>query len=93
MTEQLNEHWSNLSHVKRRKTMKRLVYLIPVVMFGVILSACASKTPQPSDEMINPGDRIGDSLITTGEGEDVIFVTKLIAPLIVARRQSLVSNL
>lgn len=60
--------------------MKRLVYLTLVVMFGVILSACASVTPQPSDEMINPGDRIGDFLITTGEGKDVIFVTKLHCP-------------
>jgi hypothetical protein len=30
--------------------------------------------------MINPGDRIGDFFITTGNGEDVIFVTKLHCP-------------
>jgi hypothetical protein len=47
----------------------------------------ATATPQPvetpsqrNDGMINPRDKIGDFLITTGDGEDVIFVTKLHCP-------------
>jgi hypothetical protein len=60
--------------------MKKLVYLTLIVMFTIILGACVKATPQPVDEMINPGDKIGDFLITTGDGEDVIFVTKLHCP-------------
>lgn len=45
-----------------------------------ILSACATATSQPIEGTINPGDKIGDFLITTGDGEDVIFVTKVHCP-------------
>jgi len=30
--------------------------------------------------MINPGDKIGDFLITSGDGEDIIHVSKLHCP-------------
>ena len=60
--------------------MKTPVYLTLIVQFVFILGACATATPQSSDEMINPGDKIGDFLITTGDGEDVIFVAKLHCP-------------
>jgi len=53
--------------------MKRLVYLTLLLMFAVILGACARATSQPTVEIINPGDKIGDFLITTGEGEDVTY--------------------
>ena len=42
--------------------------------------AHVSATPQPSDEVISPGDRIGDFLITTEDSEDVIYVAKLHCP-------------
>jgi hypothetical protein len=68
-------------------TMKKPVYLMLIVLFVFILGACATATPQPVETpsqriegMINPGDKIGDILITTGDGEDVIFVTKLHCP-------------
>jgi len=60
--------------------MKRLIYLTLIVMIAFVLGACASAMPQPSNEMINLGDRIGDFLITTGDGKDVIYVTKLHCP-------------
>jgi hypothetical protein len=69
-------------------TMKKPVYLMLIVLFVFILGACATATPQPVIEtqsqpiegMINPGDKISDFLITTGDGDDVIFVTKLHCP-------------
>jgi hypothetical protein len=60
--------------------MKRLVHPTLLVMFAVVLGACAKATPQPNEGLINPGDKIGDFLITKGGGEDVIFVTKLHCP-------------
>ena len=68
--------------------MKKPVYLMLIVLFVFILGACATATPQPvietqsqpNEGMINPGDKIGDFFITTGNGEDVIFVTKLHCP-------------
>lgn len=60
--------------------MKKLVYLTFIVLFAFILSSCAKATPPPAEGMINPGDKTGDFLITTGDGEDVIFVTKLHCP-------------
>ena len=40
--------------------MRRLAYLTIIVLFATTLGACAQATPQPTDEMINPGDKIGD---------------------------------
>ena len=60
--------------------MKKIVYLTLSMLFVIILGACAKATSQPTDEMINPGDKIGDFLITTGKGDDVIFVSKLHCP-------------
>ena len=61
-------------------TMKTPVYLTLIVLFVFIFGACATATPRSSDEMINPGDKIGDFLITTGGREDVVFVSKLHCP-------------
>jgi hypothetical protein len=78
--------WLTSSYVQRRLTMKKLVYLTISVQLAVFLGACAtatpiaSATPTASEEMINPGDKIGDFLITIGDSEDVIFVTKLHCP-------------
>ena len=60
--------------------MKKLIFLIFIALFAGTLSACVKATSQLVDEMINPGDKIGDFLITTGDSEDVIFVTKLHCP-------------
>lgn len=60
--------------------MKKIASLTLVALFVLILGACAKVAPEASEEMINPGDKIGDFLITTGDGEDVIFVTKLHCP-------------
>ena len=53
--------------------MKGPVFLTLTVLFAIILSACGEATSQPADEMINPGDNIGDFLITAGEEENVTF--------------------
>ena len=50
--------------------MKKLVFSVLVVLFVLVLGACGKSTPQ-SAEMINPGDKIGDFLITTGGVEGV----------------------
>jgi len=54
--------------------MKKLVYLTSIVLFAMILGACAKATPQPVQEMINPGDKIGGFLITTWEEGDVTYI-------------------
>ncbi len=51
-----------------------------IVVLILLLTACAKATPEQVEGMINPGDKIDDFLITTGEGEDVIFVSKLHCP-------------
>jgi hypothetical protein len=61
--------------------MKTFQHLTLIVILGVILSACASSAPKPSDEMINPGDKIGDFLITTREDDDVVYITNLHCPI------------
>jgi hypothetical protein len=60
--------------------MKRHKYIILIILFSVILSACAKTTPEQVEGMINPGDKIGDFLISTGEGEDVFFMSKVHCP-------------
>ena len=56
--------------------MKKLVFRLFIVLFAVILGACAQATSQPADEMIDPGDKVGDFLITTGDNEGVSFKSK-----------------
>ena len=51
-------------------SVKKLARPLLVVLFGLVLGACGKSTPQ-SAEMINPGDKIGDFLITTGGVEGV----------------------
>jgi len=53
--------------------MKRLVRPAFIVLFAIVLGASEKATPQPVDEMINPRDKIGDFLITTGELGGVTF--------------------
>jgi hypothetical protein len=61
-------------------TMKKIGYLTLIMLFAIILGACAKATPQPADEMINPGDKIGDFLITSSGDDSVIYTTKVHCP-------------
>jgi hypothetical protein len=54
-------------------TMKKIIYLALIMLFVIILGACAKATPQSANEMINPGDKIGDFLITTGDEGKVTY--------------------
>jgi hypothetical protein len=45
-----------------------------IVMFAIVLSACAKATTQPDNETINPGHKIGDFLITEGDSEDINYL-------------------
>ena len=67
--------------------MQRFIYLTLIALFSITAAGCGQTTQQPieatqtlSDQMISPGDKIGDFLITTGDGKDVIFVSKLHCP-------------
>jgi len=67
--------------------MKKTARVMLIVMWAGVLGACAGATqgstgaaPQAGDDVINPGDRIGDFLITTGYSEDVVYATKLHCP-------------
>ena len=51
--------------------MNKLVYLTLIVLFAISVGACARATQEPTNEAINPGDKIGDFLITTGDEEVV----------------------
>jgi hypothetical protein len=42
-----------------------------VVLFAAIASGCAAATQVPAGEVINPGDKIGDFLIKTGDEADL----------------------
>ena len=48
--------------------MKTLAYLMILGMLcAVFLGGCAKATPEPTGETINPGDKIGDFLVKTGD--------------------------
>ncbi len=47
--------------------MKRLAYIMLIVLFYVMMASCAKADSESADEMINPGDKIGDFLITTSD--------------------------
>lgn len=60
--------------------MKNIAHLTLIMLSVVILSACAKTTPQSRDGMINPGDKIGDFLITTSNDDSVIYTTTIHCP-------------
>ena len=55
--------------------MNRFVRSILVVLLASMLVSCAGVTSTPADtnKMIEPGDMIGDFLVTTGDEEDVVY--------------------
>src|SRR4030066_605619 len=67
--------------------MKKIIYLTLIVLLSIIIGGCEKATKQPSeatpnlsDQMIKPGDKIGDFLITRGGGEDIFFMSKVHCP-------------
>ena len=50
-----------------------------IVVFALILVSCANTDPE---DMINPGDMIGDFLITTGKGDEVTYNWELNSALV-----------
>lgn len=62
--------------------MKKLIHLILIVLISLIAAACARATPQNVPGMINPGDKVGDFLITADSGEDVVLMTNVHCPFV-----------
>ena len=62
--------------------MKKFVYPLLIVLFAIVLASCASSSEEASAEMINPGDKIGDFLITTGEGDEITYNWELDSALV-----------
>ena len=59
-------------------SMKRtIIDGLLIVVFALILASCANTDPE---DTINPGDKIGNFLITTGTDEEVTYVSKLHCP-------------
>jgi hypothetical protein len=48
---------------KRRMTMKKTIHLTLVMLYVIILSACATTTSEPTDKMLKPGDKIGNMTV------------------------------
>jgi hypothetical protein len=61
-------------------TMNKFLVLSLVIMLVTMSGACSGATLQPVNEPITPEEKIGDLLITTGDGEDVTYVTQLHCP-------------
>jgi len=67
--------------------MKIIVYLTLIAVLSIIIGGCGKATQKPneaipnlSEQIIKPGDRLDEFLITTGEGEDVFFMSKVHCP-------------
>ena len=67
--------------------MKIIVYLTLIAVLSIIISGCGKATQKPneaspnlSERIIKPGDRLGEFLITTGEGEDIFFMSNVHCP-------------
>ncbi len=62
--------------------MKKLVFLTISLLLAIILGACATATPTTAvtpttAALINPGDKVGDFLVTKGEEGDVTYTWDL----------------
>lgn len=60
--------------------MKKLTRLLPIVLFVLASASCIKTGSTSAEDMINPGDMIGDFLVTTGNDKDVTYVSKLHCP-------------
>ena len=79
------EHYSDTGviHLNLSSDMSKGVYHEGVCLFyfhclfASVLSSCAQPTPAPTNKMIEPGDQIGDFLITTGKPGEVTYQWEL----------------
>jgi hypothetical protein len=53
--------------------MKTIIPLTLLALFPIFLSACAGASSQLGSALINPGDQVGDFLITTGKDGDFTY--------------------
>jgi hypothetical protein len=67
--------------------MKKFACLSLLGLLTIMLVSCAKATPQPVEPksspiagLINPGDMLGNFLITTGNEKDIYYVTKVHCP-------------
>ena len=63
------------------RTLKRLIPVAITLLLVTTLASCARSRPEPADDRIQPGDRIGDLLITTGDDGDMVFIAKIRCPV------------
>ncbi len=61
--------------------MKKHIILMLIALISVIACACVLAAPRSSGGLINPGDKIGNFQITTGEGDQVSFAMQLHCPV------------
>jgi hypothetical protein len=61
-------------------TMKKRSLLTLMVLCAAVLAACTKNSSDSVERMINPGDKIGDFLITTGGDEGVTYVCTIHCP-------------
>ena len=62
--------------------MKKIKLFKFVVLFAAMLASCAKASAELANGMINPGDKIGDFLITTGDGDEVTYNWELDSALV-----------
>lgn len=55
--------------------MKKLVYTICIALVVIVLGACTMT--EVDNGMIDPGDKVGDFLVTTGSEEDTNYLMEL----------------
>jgi hypothetical protein len=60
--------------------MKRFFYLLLIVLYTIVTASCAKPDSESVEGMINPGDKIGDFLITTSDDKDVFYTTNVHCP-------------
>ena len=60
--------------------MKSIFHFVLIMLTVVVLSACAAAKPESGDDMIDPGDTIGEFLITTSDDDSVIYTTTIHCP-------------
>jgi hypothetical protein len=61
--------------------MKKLVCLTLIVLGASVSASCATPDSVPTpNQTINPGDKVGDFLITTGDAEGTTYVCMLHCP-------------
>jgi hypothetical protein len=61
-------------------TMKGRAFLALIVLFATVLASCTKGSSESAERMINPGDKIGDFLITTGGDQGITYVSTLHCP-------------